>query len=103
VRIPSPSPPVAAFARVTRTRRSFRSTLCCPVDHLSRLNRTARWVARPLCRSDLGSPPAAGTFTPELSPNESPPLGVRYNYGADWAINPGGTFTRWNSGFLSRT
>src|SRR5262249_8911490 len=54
-------------------------------------------------RTDLGSPPAAETFTPELSPNESPPPGVRYDCGADWAICAGGTRTHWNVGLLGRT
>ena len=54
-------------------------------------------------RTDLGSLPAAETFTPELSPNESPPPGVRYDCGADWAICAGGTRTHWNVGLLGRT
>lgn len=54
-------------------------------------------------RTDLRFLPVAETFTPELSPGESPPPGVRYNCGADWAICAGGTLTRWNAGLLGRT
>src|SRR5207248_8653931 len=34
--------------------------------------------------------PAVETFTSELSPDESPPSGVRYDYGADRTIAPTG-------------
>src|SRR5215472_1460121 len=51
-------------------------------------------------RLDLGLPPAAGTSTPELSLDESPPSNVRYDYGAVLGMTPAGlppagTATSW--------
>src|SRR5215475_14049003 len=51
-------------------------------------------------RLDLGLPPAAGTFTPELSLDESPRSNVRYDYGAVLGMTPAGlppagTATSW--------
>jgi len=60
-------------------------------------------VCLPPGRTDLGLLPAAETFTPELSPDKSPPSSVRYHYSADRAICAGGTHTRKNNGLLGRT
>ncbi len=54
-------------------------------------------------RTDLGSLPAAETFTPELASGELPPPDVGYGCRADWAVCAGRTFTGWNSGLLGRT
>src|SRR5439155_15335618 len=57
---------------------SFRGSIGQPGGSL------ASWTDR------LGSLPAAETFTPELSSNDSPPLDVGYDCDADWTIAPAG-------------
>ena len=97
VLLPSSSPPVAASPLHDQL-----STPLAPTDCF-------RW-ARTFVAQSHGplncSPPvqirpgptgpAAGTFTPELAPTESPPVSVRYHYSVDWAVHTGGTSTRWN-------
>jgi len=85
----SPTAALSQFFAAGNNLRLTGTRFGAPVNHpllwvgaISRLNHTARWIARPLDRLDLGLPPAAGTFTPELSLDESPPSNVRYDYGA---------------------
>jgi len=50
----------------------------------------AWWLVSLLNESTSDILRAVETFTPELAPTESPPLGVGYDYGADRIIAPAG-------------